>query len=295
MKVATSSRCPTLRRAGQLDAGVAAVRVSGLRREPLSPTHRWRRVAFALVATATVSLAAAPIEAQATPERRAASHIWLTPAGEENPPVGRVTGGDALVKEKGRFKETWVHPDARLMRYSELYLWNEVFQFRDVRTRKSLRTSSSILLSTGSEEYPVSQESRERFQHVFVDTFVEELQRSKRFQVVDEVGPGTLIVRGGVLDIVSRVPPSTARVDVYLAKVGEATIVFELIDPETGLMQARLGGRRNIQPPRHSHDAFSRPANVHTMWVDVERWASAVASDLRHELEERLRNAETNR
>ena len=252
-------------------------------------------MALTLVAAATAPLTAAPIEAQATPERRAASHVWLTPAAEENPPVGRVTGGDALVKEKGRFKETWVHPDARLMRYGELYLWDEVIQFRDVRTRKSLRTSSSILLSTGSEEYPVSQESRERFQHVFVDTFVEELQRSKRFQVVDEVGPVTLIVRGGVLDIVSRVPPSTARVDVYLARVGEATIVFELIDPETGLMQARLGERRNIQPPRHSHDAFSRPANVNTMWVDVERWASAVASDLRHELEDRLRKAETNR
>jgi len=148
-----------------------------------------------------------PIEAQATPERRAASHVWLTPAAQEHPPVARVTGGDALVKEKGRFKETWVHPDARLTRYSTLYLWNEVFQFRDVREKKSLGTTSSILLSTGSEEYPVTEESREKFKQVFVDTFVEELQRSKRFQVVDEVGPGTLIVRGGVLDIVSRVPP----------------------------------------------------------------------------------------
>ena len=217
-----------------------------------------------------------------------------TPAAQEKPPVARITGGDALVEEKGRFKGTWVHPDADITRYSKLFLWDVVFQFRDVGKKKSVGTTSSILRSTRIEEYPVAQESREKFKQVVVDAFVKELQHSKKFQVVDEVSRGTLIVRGAVLDIVSRVPPSTARVDVYLATVGEGTIVFELIDPETGLMQARVGDRRNIRPPIHTYDVFSRPANFN-VWVDVEQWARGVASDLRRELEKRQRRAEKNR
>ncbi len=91
-------------------------------------------------------------------------------------------------------------------------------------------------------------------------------------------------------------PPNAARVDVYLSAVGEGTIVFELIDAQNGLMQARVGERRNIQPPQqHSHDVFSRPANFNTVWVDVEQWARAVASDLRRELEGRLKKAQKDR
>src|SRR3990172_2238543 len=51
----------------------------------LDPGVGWLRLACALVTTATASLAAAPVEAQATPERPAASHVWLDRAGEPLP------------------------------------------------------------------------------------------------------------------------------------------------------------------------------------------------------------------
>jgi len=166
------------------------------------------------------------------------------------------------------------------------------FQFRDVGRKKAVGTTSSILSTTGDEAYPVPQEHKEEFRQVVVEGFIEELKRSERFQMVDEVGPGTLVVRGAVMDIVSWVPPSTARADVYLPAIGEGTVVFELIDPETGLMQARVGERSNIRPPNHSDSAFTRPANFNTVWPDVDRWARAVASELRLELEERLKKPE---
>jgi hypothetical protein len=208
------------------------------------------------------------------------------PAAQEDPPVAEVSGGDELVKEKGRFRETWVHPDADLTRYSKLYLWNAAFRFRDVGKTRSAGTTSSILRGTVGE-YPVARESRQRFVQVVVNAFVKELNRSKTFQVVEEVGPDTLILRGAVLDIVSNVPPRTRRVDVYLSAVGEGTIVVELIDAETGVIQARVGERRRIQPPgaRRPADLFARPANSAAVWTDVERWARAVASDLRRGLE----------
>ncbi len=213
------------------------------------------------------------------------------PADQEKPPpVARITGGDALVKEKGRFDETWLHPDESLHRYSNVYLWNVAFQYREQSQRqKSLGTESSILRATGRDEFPIADEHRARFEQVVSDAFVKELSRSKKFDVVDEVGPETVVVRDAVMDIVTYVPPKTARVDVYLSAVGEAIVAFEMIDPETGLMQARIGDRRNIQPPKGRHDIFATPANFNAVWPDVDRWARAVAKDLRSDLEKRLK------
>jgi hypothetical protein len=223
--------------------------------------------------------------------------LWGLPhagaaATQEERPFSKVTGGDELVKEKGRFRETWVRPDADITRYDKLHVWNAVFQFRDVGEARGSGTTTAMLRSTGSEAYPIAQESRERFGQVVTDTFVEELQRSKKFQVVDDVGPGTLLVRGAVFDIVSNVPPGAARHDVYLSAVGEATIVIELIDAETGVMLARVGERRRIQPPGAPHDAFTKPANEATVWADVRQWARAVASDFRRELEKAQKDAQ---
>jgi hypothetical protein len=215
-----------------------------------------------------------------------------TDAPRERPPIARITGGRALVKEKGQFRQTWVHPDESLHRYKGVFFWNVAFQFRDVGRRKSAGTTASILHTPGNEPYPVAEQHREKFRHVVVDGFIKELRRSERFHLVDEVGPATLVVRGAVMDIVSWVPPSNALADVYLSAVGEGTVVFELIDPETGLMQARVGERSHIQPAKHTHQAFSRPARFSAVWPDVDRWARTVASDLRHELEDRLKEPE---
>jgi hypothetical protein len=75
-----------------------------------------RRAALSL---AVATLVAGPVPAQ-SPE----------PSAARPRPVGRITGGDALVKEKGRFQETWLHPDESLDHYSEIHLWNVAFQFR---------------------------------------------------------------------------------------------------------------------------------------------------------------------
>jgi hypothetical protein len=54
---------------------------------------------------------------------------------QEAAPAIEVSGRDDLVKEKGRFKETWVRPDADFTRYSTLYLWVAELQFREVTAR----------------------------------------------------------------------------------------------------------------------------------------------------------------
>lgn len=210
---------------------------------------------------------------------------------QETPPVAEVTGEDQLVKEKGQFQETWVHPDADMSQYSKLYLWNSVFQFREGGDTK---TGTEITRSRGNQgPFAVDEKDQERFKQLVNDAVVKVLAGSKMFEVVEEVGPDTLIVRGAVLDIISNVPPNVAstRTNVHLTSVGEATIVFELIDSETGVIQARVAERRNIQAWGRMHQVSTTPTTSATVWNEVKLWATAEAQTLRRELEKAKKKA----
>jgi len=208
----------------------------------------------------------------------------------QDAPVEKVTGGDELVKEKGRFAGTWIHPDADITQYSKLYPWHSVFQFREGGKEKA---GTTIEASRGNDDrYAVTDESKAKFEEIVSDTVVKVLGRSKIFEVVDEVGPDTLIVRIAMLDIVSDVPPNRPGAqDTYLSAVGEATFLFELIDSETGVIQARVGERRRIQPRSRMNTVSSRPANSSTVWAEVKVWADQLAEDFRRALEKAHKKA----
>jgi hypothetical protein len=139
----------------------------------------------------------------------------------------------------------------------------------------------------------VREESKEKFAELVDEIIVKELGRSKLFEVVDEIGPGTLIVQASMLDIVSNVPPPAAgRVDIYLSAVGEATIAFQLIDAESGVIQATISERRRIQPPGTMNTVSTIPTNQATVWADVARWARKAAVDLRRELEKTAKKSD---
>jgi hypothetical protein len=204
----------------------------------------------------------------------------------------QVTGDDDLVQEKGPWAGTWVHPDADITKYSKLYIWEGLFEFREGGAKSSGTTAQS-LRGDQTGPYYVDDESKEKFKQIVSDAIVAELNRSKLFEVVETVGPGTLLVRGGVLDIVSDVPPdATRRGNVYLAAVGSGVIFFELIDAETGVIQARVAERRTIQPQSRMHSVNTVPANANSVWMDVERWAREQAQQLRKELEKAKKKAE---
>ena len=202
----------------------------------------------------------------------------------------QVTGEDDLVQEKGPWAGTLIHPDADISKYSKLYMWQGVFDFREGGAKSSGTSAEALRGQTGA--YYVREESKEKFKQVFGDAVVKELGRSKLFEVVDTVGPGTLLVRAGVLDIVSDVPPdATRRGEVYLAAVGSGVIFFELIDAETGVIQARVAERRNIQPQSRMQSVNTIPTNANTVWIEVERWAREQAQKLRKELEKAKKKA----
>jgi hypothetical protein len=204
--------------------------------------------------------------------------------GAQEEPVKEVTGADDLVQEKGPWEGTWIHPDADISKYDKLYMWNSVFQFREGGAT-STGTTMQMMRGDQSGPFAISEESKEKFKEVVSDAVVKELGRSKQFTVTDTVGPGTLLVRGAVLDITSNVPPNLSGGGIHLSSVGEATIVFELIDAETGGIQARVAERRFIQPQQRMNQVNTAPVNANTVWADVERWARDEARILKKELD----------
>jgi len=203
-----------------------------------------------------------------------------------------ITGAEDLVQEKGKWESTFIHPDADISKFDKLYLWEGLFEFREGGD-KSSGTTTQAMRGGQTGPYYVNQESREKFQQVVNDAFVAELGRGELFEVVDVVGPGTLLVRGGVLDIVSYVPPDAfRRGNSYLASVGEGVIFFELIDSETGVIQARVAERRIIQPQARMNRVNTAPVNEASVWADVERWAREQAQMLRKELEKAKKKAD---
>ena len=207
----------------------------------------------------------------------------LLQAQEETTPI-EVTGADELVERKGELASTWVRPDADITRYDKLVLWQPEFQFHG--GGETTAGTTAKLLRGDAGPYAVREEDQERFKQQVSAVFVAELARGKLFEVVDEVGPGTLIVRAGFLDITWNVPPNVERYgNIYLASVGEATIFFELIDAATGVIQARAAERQLIQPEARMRGVNTAPANAATVWADVERWAREQAQNLRQALE----------
>jgi hypothetical protein len=165
-----------------------------------------------------------------------------------------------------------------------------VFQFREGGKEKA---GTTIGDSRGDQgHYAVTDESRAKFVEVVTDTFVEVFGRSKIFELVDEVGPDTLIAAVAMLDIVSDVPPTRpGNQDSYLAAVGEATFLFELIDSETGVILARFGERQRIQPRSRMRGVSRRPANSSTVETEVKVWADQLAEDSRRVLEKAHKKA----
>lgn len=190
-----------------------------------------------------------------------------------------------LVEGKSKFRETWVNPEVDFTQYDKILLGESEFQFRDVGPAQKYR--SSMRTTASKQEFGIREEDREKFKQVVGEAFVKELSRSKKYDIVTDATPGTILLEGAVLDIVSHVPPelASARSDVYLASVASVTLVLEMHDAVTGQVLAYVEERRKIEQPGGRIDSFTMPANSVTVWSEVSRWARSSASRLRSALE----------
>jgi hypothetical protein len=186
---------------------------------------------------------------------------------------------DGLYPVKGgRADEAWARPDVDLTQYSKIML-----RSFGVEYRPGGEAGRTFTARSRGGPYEVTEAQKARFQAVMAEVFLEELGKSKHFTIVSEPGPDVLLIRGGLLDVVSYVPPEPVggRADVYLSRVGEATLTLELRDSITEAILARAVDRRAAEDV-----AGMRKSNRVSNASEVRRVARIWAGLLRDRLDE---------
>lgn len=198
------------------------------------------------------------------------------PTVDKSPGAELTFDGLAPVRNSA-FRNAWVDPDVDLTSYDKIILVPAEFEFRAVK-----KTPMVSSIRRGSQtEFWINDENRQRLVETVTAIFGEELGKSKHFTITEEPGPDTLVIIGALHDIVSRVPPELVGAgEIYLASVGEATLVLELRDSMSGETIYRAVDRRKIERPGDVVEA-----NVVTTWAEVRRWARRWATRLRDGLD----------
>ena len=138
----------------------------------------------------------------------------------------QVRGAKDLEKVKrSQFSETYVKPGVDFSFYKTIYVDEALFVYRDVKP--STMSSGNYSSTTSNREYPISKEDRRQFEKIVREAFRTEIVKGNHFEIVDILNTDehTLVMRGMVSDIVSKVPPETTeRTRLYMSSVGEATL-----------------------------------------------------------------------
>jgi hypothetical protein len=136
--------------------------------------------------------------------------------------------------------------------------------------------------ASSATQFPLTPEQKERLRTIVSEAFKTELAQSQKFQMVDQPGPDVLTVWGGLVDVVSNVPPETVgRGNIYLTSVGQATLVLELRDSESNAVLVRVIDRRAAA----TTGPAMRSTSV-TNWSEVQQLAREWATRLRAKLDE---------
>ncbi len=175
------------------------------------------------------------------------------------------------------FKKAWADPDIDFSRYSKFMAGGAFFEYRAVK-----KTGSTSRARSTSSEFYIDDEAREKLKELTSEIFSEELAKSTRFTVTDAPGPDVLVIRGGLHDIVSKVPPDIiGRGDIYISSVGEITLVLEAVDSESGEVIFRALERRALE----QGGGMAIRANTVTTRVEVKRVIRRWATKLREGLD----------
>ncbi len=189
-------------------------------------------------------------------------------------------GLDELEKQKGLFKTSLVDPDADLSRYTKIYPKKVMLVVRDPGPQNQQAATGSLLgKSSGGGVMPEWEELAE-LKQIINDAIVAGLGRGTALELVNVAGPGTLVLRAAVTDVVCDESSKIKTEDGEPAMtVSQGTIVFDLIDGETGVIQARFGERRKCRAAKGADPAVEGP------WPNVASWAALATADLCEELE----------
>jgi hypothetical protein len=200
-----------------------------------------------------------------------------TPGTIDTSPEAEVTFDGLYPVKGGRMDQAWARKDLSAESYTKVML-----QGVGVEYRPGGETRRRPIGNTTSQHYAVTAEQRAHFESEMREAFMEELAKGENFEIVTEPGPDVLLVRGGLLDVVSFVPPEPiGNADIYLSTVGEASLILEMRDSISGAILVRAVDRRAAEDSAHG---FTRSNSVSNM-VEFRRLARTWAGILRDGLD----------
>jgi hypothetical protein len=154
---------------------------------------------------------------------------------------------DGLVRiDRTVMDAVWARPDIDLRGVTKVQFHSLGVEYRNVSGPYSGRAGTGSPRRTSSQnEFQLDEATRALFEEEIGGAFLEEIQASTVFEIVEEAGPDVIDVHIGLLDVVSRVPPETVgRSRVFIDRVGEATLVLEVRDSVSHTTLARAVDRR---------------------------------------------------
>jgi hypothetical protein len=207
--------------------------------------------------------------------------VAMTMAGCSSAPPTIQEGPNAEVSFDGLhavdnsiFKQAWADPDIDFSRYNKFVPGEATFEYRAVK-----KSSGTQRATSSQTEFYIDEKGREKLKATVSEIFTEELAKSTRFSVTDAAGPDVLVIRGGLLDIVSNVPPDPmGRGNIYISSVGEITLVLEAVDSMSGEVIFRAVERRALD-----RQGGARSSSVNTrseVRRVIRRWATTLRDGL---------------
>jgi hypothetical protein len=152
---------------------------------------------------------------------------------------------EALLQARNpKLQVSWASPDTRVPPFDRVLLAPIELEFRPADP-----VSGPLGTPQTRTEFPVPEHDRQRLARDFDEILREELGDNPRIRLTDDAGPGVLVVKPALRDIVSRVPPEEppGRSDTYVDSVAEATLVVDIVDGATGRTLGRTSDRRTAE------------------------------------------------
>ncbi len=177
---------------------------------------------------------------------------------------------DGLYPIKGGTADAaWARPGADISQYSKIMLQGVGIEYRPGGESGRLYHSRS-----GGDHYEVSDRQKARLVEILREAFRGELGKSEHFVIVTEPGPDVLLIRGGLLDVVSYVPPEPiGNTEFFLSRVGEATLVLEIRDSVSEAIIARAVDRRAAENTGRGFSRSNRVMNASEVRQMAKSWA----------------------
>lgn len=179
------------------------------------------------------------------------------------------------LREVRGLDEVWVRPGTDFAGYENLLVEPVEVAFDP---HWDPRRSGSRLRLRDDEREQIRRDAAELFDR----TFRRELERSERFELVEQAQGNTLVFEPRIIDLIINAPEdrmATSRVRTYVSEFGRVTLVGELKDAESGAIVARIADReiaRAIRPLEFT-DRFANEREGERV---VRQWAQTLVEQL---------------